>query len=152
MLKHLVLFDVAFCYWYIGFILFLPLKVEKLWVVFLGFLLGIFVDIFYDTLGIHTAACVLLAYLRGILISLYGLDSDDEIITDISIRSVRIQIFLSYVVILSFLHHLMLFAIEANDFGLFFQVIIRSLASTLLTFAAIFFTEYLFYSLERRAR
>lgn len=151
-LKHLVLFDLAFCYLYIAFILFLPLKLEKLWVLFLGFMLGIFVDIFYDTLGIHTAACVLLAYLRGILISLYGLDSDDEVVTDISIRSVRIQIFLSYVIILSFFHHLMLFTVEANDFRLFVQVVVRSLASTLLTFSAIFFTQYLSYSFERRSR
>ncbi|MDW8287920.1 MAG: hypothetical protein RMJ89_07605, partial [Flammeovirgaceae bacterium] len=72
-LQHLNLFDAAFCFLYISFILFLPVRLDRLWVLLLSFLIGILIDIFYNTLGIHAASCVLIGFLRGFLITLYGL-------------------------------------------------------------------------------
>lgn len=151
-LQHLNFFDAAFCFLYISFILFLPIKLDRLWVLFLSFLIGILIDIFYDTLGIHTAACVLIGFLRGFLITLYGLDSNDEIVSVISIRSVKIQVFLSYVLILTFIHHLLLFSIEANHWGLFQEVMVRSFLSTIFTFTTVFIVQYIFYSLQQRSK
>ena len=64
LLRNLVLFNTAFCFLYIGFLLFLPIQMPKVMLLLLAFVSGITVDIFYDTIGINAAAALLLAYLR----------------------------------------------------------------------------------------
>ncbi|MEO1433916.1 MAG: hypothetical protein AAFV80_00150 [Bacteroidota bacterium] len=49
------------------FILMLPFSLPPAAVIFLGFTMGIFVDVFYDSLGLHAAALVITAFARGIV-------------------------------------------------------------------------------------
>ena len=49
------------------FILLLPVRTPHWLVIFLSFLLGLFVDIFYTTYGMHAAVSTLTAYLRGLI-------------------------------------------------------------------------------------
>jgi hypothetical protein len=65
LVRRLVLFDTGFCFVYIGFILFLPIQLARPWVLLLGFVTGFTMDLFYDTGGLHAAASVLLAFVRG---------------------------------------------------------------------------------------
>lgn len=46
------------------FIGLLPLRMPRPLIVFFGFLLGLSIDFFYDTLGVHAAAATLTGYLR----------------------------------------------------------------------------------------
>src|SRR5882757_9843587 len=63
--KNLVLFNTAFCFLYIAFILFLPIEMNPLALMLVGFAMGFTVDIFYDSLGIHACTTVLIAFLRN---------------------------------------------------------------------------------------
>ena len=63
--KSLVLFNTAFCFLYVAFILFLPIEFSTLALMFIGFGLGFMVDIFYDSLGLHAFTLVLIAYVRN---------------------------------------------------------------------------------------
>ncbi|MEM7571726.1 MAG: hypothetical protein AAF433_02445 [Bacteroidota bacterium] len=56
--------DVLFIYIYPLFILMLPIQMFRPFVIALGFLMGLGVDLFYDTLGMHAAAGTFAAYLR----------------------------------------------------------------------------------------
>ncbi|MEO0332548.1 MAG: Rod shape-determining protein MreD, partial [Bacteroidota bacterium] len=47
--RKLVLFDVAFCYVYLAFLLLLPIELSVMTAMLLGFITGLFVDIFYNT-------------------------------------------------------------------------------------------------------
>src|SRR5690606_17264822 len=49
---------------YILFLVLFPVRVNSLQFLFLGFLLGLTMDFFSDTGGIHAAACLVVAYLR----------------------------------------------------------------------------------------
>ncbi|MCP2937499.1 hypothetical protein NK983_32875, partial [Salmonella enterica subsp. enterica serovar Typhimurium] len=49
---------------YILFILLLPFETPRLLVMFLAFVTGLVVDMFYDTAGIHAAVCTLIGYSR----------------------------------------------------------------------------------------
>jgi hypothetical protein len=51
-------------YLYPLIILLIPLETTHGLVIFLSFLCGVSIDIFYDTLGLHAAVMVLIAYLR----------------------------------------------------------------------------------------
>ena len=62
--RNLVLFDTAFCFVYVAFLLLIPLETGPLILMLLGFLTGFVIDIFYDSLGIHSAACVLLTFIQ----------------------------------------------------------------------------------------
>ncbi|MCS6833254.1 MAG: hypothetical protein NZ521_06750, partial [Flammeovirgaceae bacterium] len=82
----------------------------------------------------------------------YGLDSAEETVLVISIRNVKIQVFVSYVLILTFIHHVLLFSIEASRWELLQEVVIRSFLSTIFTFTTIFIVQYMSYSIEQRSR
>jgi len=69
LMKNLVLFNTAFCFLYIAFILFLPIEINTLVLMLLSFLLGFMVDVFYDSLGIHAASLVLIGFVRNFWLS-----------------------------------------------------------------------------------
>jgi rod shape-determining protein MreD len=64
---HLHRFIIPYIYYL--FILWLPFSVSRMGLMFIGFLLGITLDMFKTTPGLHAAACVLIAYLRPFVIN-----------------------------------------------------------------------------------
>ena len=73
LLQVLVLNNINFLgyinpYIYILFIILYPIKNNRLLFIFLSFLLGLTVDLFLDSGGVHAAACVTIAYIRPILL------------------------------------------------------------------------------------
>ena len=67
--RQLVFFDYAFCFSYVAAVLLLPFETSRLQLVLLGFVAGLFVDIFYNTAGANAAATTLIAYLRPSIIT-----------------------------------------------------------------------------------
>src|SRR6476620_7175848 len=57
-LKNIVLFNTAFCFLYVAYLFFLPVDSNPLLLMVAGFLMGLTVDMFYDSLGLHAFACV----------------------------------------------------------------------------------------------
>ncbi|NJN78503.1 MAG: hypothetical protein HC803_09430, partial [Saprospiraceae bacterium] len=56
-------------YIYPLFLLLLPVSIQRNLLLIIAFFMGIAIDMFYDTSGIHAAACVFVAYIRsGVLI------------------------------------------------------------------------------------
>ena len=55
-------------YIYILFVILLPLNSPRYAVLILGFLIGLTIDVFSNSLGIHAAATVFIAYLRPLVI------------------------------------------------------------------------------------
>lgn len=64
LLKNFILFDTAFCFVYVAFILLLPLEMGPLLLMFVAFATGLSVDLFYDSLGVNAAASVFIAFVR----------------------------------------------------------------------------------------
>src|SRR5690606_2551600 len=82
LLKNMVFYNLNVPFLYILFILLLPLETPT-WLLFvLSFLLGIIIDLFNDTLGLHAAACIVLALMRVFFINITvqkdNYDSDPE--------------------------------------------------------------------------
>lgn len=65
LLKNIVVFGLAFCFLYVLYILLLPLEMKTIPIMLVAFVLGMGVDLFYDTLGMHTASLLALAFLRN---------------------------------------------------------------------------------------
>src|SRR5476651_2122686 len=70
LLKNITLYNLSIPYLYILFILLLPFEIPNILLFVLAFVMGLSIDAFYDTPGLHAAACTLLALVRIIFISL----------------------------------------------------------------------------------
>jgi hypothetical protein len=141
-IRNFVLFDVAFCFIYIACILLLPNEIAPTWVIVVSFLIGLLVDIFYNTAGVHASACVLIGFLRTYIIKFLfptkGLDT--EII--ISLKDMGGERFVRYVAILTFVHHTMLFFVEAGGFQFFLITLLKIICSVIFTTFMIVILQY----------
>jgi len=143
-MKNVVLFHTAFCFIYVAYLLTLPVDVNPLFLMGLGFVMGFTIDIFYDSLGMHAFACVFIMYMRSYWLKLVtpqgGYDSNAVPVMAMN----GVQWFLIYIVPLVFLHHILLFFVEAGGFGLFWFTVWKAVASTLLTTVLIVIFQFLF--------
>jgi len=134
---------------YVLFILMLPFEISGFWLLSFAFMMGLTVDFFQHTPGMHAAASVTLAFLRPGVIRLVGKKEDLEPWQYPNVRDAGSMWFLAYVLILVFLHHLFLFYLEVFRFSEFFHALLKVLINTVLTTLIIMLIQYLFYS--RRA-
>ena len=148
-MKNLVLFDKAFCFIYIGFLLLLPFETNTVMLLIWGCVVGLFVDIFYDSLGIHMAASVLLVYLRPYWINLITPRGGYEVGMEPTLKLMKFEWFATYALPLIFVHHFALFYIETGGFSLFFFTLVKVIASVLFTFTTVVLFQYLFYPSRR---
>jgi len=146
---YLQLFNTAFCFFYIGFILLLPFDTGRLAMLFMAFAIGLFIDIFNDTLGIHASASVVMAFLRPYWLSLNTPRGGYENVISPDIPSLGWQWFVSYAFPLILIHHLVMFFVEAGHFNMFFSQVWKSIVSCILTLIAITIYQYIFV---RKAR
>ena len=80
---------------YIYFILVLPAALSPNWVITLGFLLGLTVDVFCDTPGMNALASTVTSALRQPMLSIY-MSREDVPVTVPSAHSLGMGVFLSY--------------------------------------------------------
>lgn len=143
----ITLFNIAFCFIYVNFLITLPFDTGRMTLLFLGLCTGLIVDIFSDTLGIHSAACVLIMYLRphwvGVLTPQGGYDNG---ISEISWHKMGSKWFISYIFVLILIHHATIFFIEASNFSLFFLTLLKIICSSFYTLAWVMLIQYLFFS------
>jgi len=130
---------------YVLFIIGLPFETPKWLLLFSGFVMGITIDLFYDTAGMHAAACVFIAYLRPGLLKLFSPRDGYEFGTQPTIQYLGIPWFLSYSGILILLHHLILFYIEVFRFSEFFSTFFRVIVSSVFTVLLVVISQYLFH-------
>ncbi|MFM7855564.1 MAG: rod shape-determining protein MreD, partial [Flammeovirgaceae bacterium] len=112
-LKSLVLFNTSFCFIYVFFILLLPVEFNNLLLMFIGFTLGFSIDIFYDSLGMHALSLVMLSYLRNYWLSFITPQGGYDVGVVPSLSAYGLQWFLVYTLPLIFVHHVVLFLVEA---------------------------------------
>jgi len=130
---------------YVLFIIVLPFETPKWALLLSGFLIGITIDMFYDTAGMHAAACVFIAYIRPAVLKLFSPRDGYEFGTQPTIQYLGVPWFLSYSGILIVLHHLVLFYIEIFRFSEFFSTLFRVIMSSLFTIILVVISQYLFY-------
>lgn len=113
-----------------------PRNALMLW----AFFLGLAVDIFSDTPGMNASAAVLLAFLRPTFLRLFVPRDMFECFVP-SIRTMGISPFLKYLVVSVFVHHAVLLTIEFFSLAHVGTLLLRIVASTLLTVSCIMAVE-----------
>jgi hypothetical protein len=145
-LKNIVLFNTAFCFLYVAYLFFLPVETNPLIMMLAGLLMGTAIDMFYDSLGLHAFACVFVMYIRTYWLSLITPQGGYNTSDTPSIAIHGLQWFLVYTVPLVFIHHALLFFIEAGGFGMFWFTLWKVFTSTFFTTLVTLIVQYLFPS------
>jgi hypothetical protein len=143
-LQNVVMFHTAFCFLYVLYLILLPVEANPLMLMGIGFLMGFAVDLFYESIGLHAFASVMIMYIRN-----YWLNSltpqggyDSNSVPSVAMNGV--QWFLIYAMPLIFLHHALLFFMEAGGFGMFWYTLWKVLTSTIFTTVVILIAQFLF--------
>ena len=130
---------------YVLYILILPFETPKWLLLISAFLLGISVDLFYDTAGMHAAASVWMAYVRPGVLRLFAPREGYENSTQPTIQYFGVPWFLSYAGTLILLHHALLFYIEIFRFNEFFSTLFRVIVSAGGSLLLVVVSQFLFH-------
>ncbi len=132
-------------FFYILFILLLPFETNRSVMMLLAFVLGLTIDAFNNTLGVHAAASVLLAYIRPGILSLISSRETLESASEPRVANMSLQWFTGYTAILVVIHHLFLFLIEAFTFQGILFTLLRAVLSSVFTIILIVLSQFLIF-------
>lgn len=127
---------------YVWLILILNKNINRNILLLWGFGIGLLIDIFSNTLGMHAAATTLLAYVRPFILSLFVSHDSQEDFSP-GVRVMGIGRFTGYVGIGVLLHYIVLLSLDA--FSLFYWHILlaKIFSCALLTVLCILFIEFM---------
>ena len=129
---------------YVLCLLMMPITLPRWADMLIGFAFGFLMDILCNSIGVHTAACTLLMFVRQPLIT--SLVQDSERLTDeISWSTISPDAFIKYVAILVSIHQVAVSLLGAWTFRHFGMTLLQIIIS-----AAICFGLILGYNLLRR--
>ncbi len=148
-LKDIVLYGYAFCFLYVFLILLLPMDMNPLAQLISAFVIGILVDVFYNTPGLHASACVLMVFLKVYWLQIMTPSGGYDSGARINVRTQGLQWFLGYSFPLILAHSLVLFFVEASGFSMFWSTLGKAFYSALFTLVMILIVQYLFYKKVR---
>ena len=121
---------------YVLFLIALPPTLPRWAELLIGFIAGLILDIFCNTLGVQTAACTLVAYLRPLMIKNMIQDNDRLTSTPSGITLGRV-VYIRLVVELVIIHHTVMFSLIAFSFHNWWLTLLQILCSSLFTIAVI---------------
>lgn len=134
-------------YPYVMLILFLPIRYEQWQILILSFLIGLGIDLFQDTGGVHAGACLLMGYVRPFFLSTaFGISYDYKTL-DILKAPFRENIL--YISLMVLVHHFMLFILVFFSFSHLLLILKNTVFSGIFTILVIGILVVLFYQNRR---
>ncbi|RIA08829.1 rod shape-determining protein MreD [Flavobacteriaceae bacterium MAR_2010_72] len=129
-------------YLYILFILLYPVKNNRTLFVFLSFLMGLSIDLFTDSGGVHAGASVFIAFIRPPILKFsFGMVYEYQTIkfsqTEFGNRFV-------YFSILTVIHHFIMFSLEVFNISNIILILQKTLFSSIFTILLCLITVILF--------
>jgi len=134
--NQLQFWGVCHPYIYILCLLMMPITLPHSVDMLIGAVAGLVMDVFCNSLGIHTAACILLMFIRPYL--LRGMVNDtDRLNEQISSRAIGMEAMIRYVVILVVIHHLTVFLVGAWSWHHIGFAVLETIVSSVVTITMI---------------
>ena len=142
MLLQVFLFDqlqllgVCHPYIYVLCLLMMPITLPHSADMIIGAVVGLIMDIFCNSLGVHTASCIFIMFIRPYMIGALVNDKD-RLNEQISLRALGVEALFKYVVILVLVHHLMVFLLAAWSWSHIGFVLMETIVSSIITISVI---------------
>jgi hypothetical protein len=116
---------------YVLFIILYPVNGNKSGLLAASFLLGLLMDMFWNSGGVHAAACLLLAYYRPAIFKFsFGLSYEYQ---TVRLNDVVTPERFSFLLIAIVLHHFVLFVLEVFKVSFLWDILVRTVLSTIFT-------------------
>jgi hypothetical protein len=129
-------FDIYDPYVCLVFIITFPIKVNKITFMMISFIFGFTLDLYSNSLGINTAACLSVAFLRSYILNfVFGSFYDPhgiKLIKNYVLESTFYQKFL-YITTIILIHHLILFSLEVFSFQFISLILFKTLITSLIS-------------------
>jgi hypothetical protein len=116
---------------YVLFIMLYPVNGNKNGLLASSFLLGLLLDMFWNSGGVHAAASLILAYYRPAIFKFsFGLSYEYQ---TVKLNDVLTPERFSFILIAVVLHHIVLFILEIFNINFLWDMIERTILSTIFT-------------------
>lgn len=116
---------------YILFIILYPVNGNKTGLLVASFFLGLLMDMFWNSGGVHAAACVVLAYYRTAIFKFsFGLSYEYQ---TVKLNDVLTPERFSFILLAVVIHHAVLFFLEIFKISFLWDIIVRTVLSTIFT-------------------
>lgn len=127
---------------YIWAIILLPIELPRWLQMLIGAAIGMVMDLFTHAPGIHMAGCVMMAYLRPLLVA--GVVQDiDRMKGAVTSDTIGMGNWMRIVAIMAAVHHTIVFLLEAFTFAHFGYTLLQIILSGIFSYAMLLMLEYL---------
>ncbi len=142
-LNKIELFGYVNPYLYIAYIFILPLNQKRTSVLTSSFILGLCIDIFCNSGGIHAFATLFIAYIRLFFIKvIFKKTASEYLLFDLNQETFG-KVF-NYTAILTFIHHFILFSFINFSFYNFPNVVLNTVLSSGFTLSLYYIGSFIF--------
>jgi len=135
---------------YILILIILPFETQRLVLLGISFLVGITIDIFHDSSGLHASACTLMGFSRYYILKFISPREGYDAGVQPTVEDMGLAWFLRYAGALVIIHHFAFFYMEVFRFSEFFRTFLRVILSSVSTFVMIYLLQFLFYTSKKR--
>jgi len=136
---------------YLLAILLLPVEIPSWAIMFIAFAYGVCVDMFTSTIGLHTSACILIAFFRPNIMRLIAPRDGYEPGVSPTLSHMGWQWFISYAGIMILIHHTWLFFLEVFNFSYMWSTFARVALSSMVSLVGLVLIQYLFFRATSRS-
>lgn len=126
------------------FIILLPINTPRVVILILAFILGLSVDVFYDSLGIHAAASVFLAFNRMFVLKLIEPTQGYKTEASPSAHNYGLVWFASYASLMMFVFLFVYFSIDAFSFVFILNILLKTMLSFIVSMVFIIIHQIIF--------
>ncbi|RZJ64544.1 MAG: rod shape-determining protein MreD [Flavobacterium sp.] len=127
---------------YILFIMLYPVNGNRNVLLLTSFFLGLMIDMFSNSGGVHAASCLVLAYTRPFIFKFsFGLSYEYQ---TVRLDDVLTPERFSFILIAVVIHHFTLFLLEVFRLTLFWDVLLRTFCSTIFSIVICIILIYMF--------
>jgi rod shape-determining protein MreD len=132
------------------FVMSIPFSTQPWLLILIAFFTGITADAFSNSMGMHAAACVFMAFARPAVLGFLTPKGSYENIDQPRLQGLGYAWFIVYVGVLTLLHHLIYFYLEVFSFDNFFLTLGKSFLSTLVSTLLILLAVMIFSPGKKR--
>ena len=122
----------------------LPFRLSRLYVILIGFFIGLIIDIFYDTIGVHAFALTATAYARGLMLAYMEPRGGYQLSMTPTIFSMGLNWVLTFTFFTMLIHVFLYFSVEVFTFVYIGQILLKTLITLVLSMLVIMGYHLLF--------
>ena len=148
--NHIRLGGYVHPYIYLIFVMLLPINIPDWQLLVSGFGIGLVIDLFTGTLGMHAGATTMMAFCRPTIIKLVSGSQKFENIKEPNVNQLGFAWFLRYTLCMVLVHNFTLFMFEGFSFHLIGQALLRMLISAPVSIFLILIILYLFSPTKKK--